>query len=129
MSTGQKNVSQRLVHTPGMCGCYPCRLLAKKKLPLKWPESVSQEHFQEMNLALQEEGSSTAGMSIRTVCRLNALPNAILVAAAKLCKPKLIPSQCGNRVGAVPPAFLSPDETRFGTLFCQGSCVTGGFHC
>lgn len=89
--TGQKNVSERLLNTQGMLKCYPCRLLAGRKLPLKWTESVSQEHFQEMNLALQEEGNSTADMSIGTICRLNALPNSIPVAATKLCKPKLIP--------------------------------------
>lgn len=43
---------------------YPYRLLAGRKLLLKWTGSVLQKHFQEMNLVPEEEGNSTADIPI-----------------------------------------------------------------
>lgn len=60
----QECVSQRLVNTQRMLACYSCRLLVERELPLKGPGSVSQEHFQEMNLAREEEESSAADASV-----------------------------------------------------------------
>ena len=48
----------------GMFKYYPLRLLAERKLTLKRTGSVSPEHFHKMNLALKEEGTTAAGMSI-----------------------------------------------------------------
>ena len=42
----------------------PRRLLAERKLTLKRTGSVSPEHFHKMNLALKEEVTTAAGMSI-----------------------------------------------------------------
>ena len=39
-------------------------VVAERKLTLKRTGSVSPEHFHKMNLALKEEGTTAAGMSI-----------------------------------------------------------------
>ena len=99
-SWAEECVSQRWVNTQGMFKYYPWKLLAGRKLTLKQAGSVSPEHFQEMNLALKEEGTTAAGMSIWTLCRLNALPSLSRLQLQKLCKPKLIPFPMWEQGGA-----------------------------
>ena len=63
-SWAEECVSQSLVNMQGMFKYYPLRLLAERKLTLKRTGSVSPEHFHKMNLALEAEGTTAAGMSI-----------------------------------------------------------------
>lgn len=62
MTRAEECVSHRLVNTRGMLQDYPCRLLARRRLTLNW--TVSLERLQEMNLALREEGTTAADISI-----------------------------------------------------------------
>ena len=63
-SWAEECVSQSVVNMQGMFKCCPHRLLAGRKLTLKRTGSVSPEHFHKMNLALGEEETTAAGMSI-----------------------------------------------------------------
>lgn len=67
----------------------PLQLLTEIELPLKWTGFDSQEHFQVMNLTLQEEWNSTADKLVEK--NLRQMLSFIQVSAMKLCKSDLIP--------------------------------------